>query len=76
MNTANPIETAIGLFGSEEKLAAAIGVSQPAVNKAKHRVAAGGKVSGELAAKIDVATSGKISRHVLRPDLWPVEVAA
>jgi len=66
----NPVSAAISLFGSESKLGAATGYSQVAINKAKRRVAAGGKVSANLAVAIDRATEGKISKRRLRPDLF------
>lgn len=71
MDTPNPVISAIDLFGSEAKLAAAAGVTQVAIHKAKHRAAKGHPVSAELAVSIERATDGKIPRHVMRPDLWP-----
>jgi DNA-binding transcriptional regulator YdaS (Cro superfamily) len=53
--------------GSEAKLASACGVTQNAVWAARRA----GRVSAELALKIETATSGKVSRSSLRPDLWP-----
>lgn len=66
------IDAAISHFGSEAKLAAAAGVSQPAINKAKRA----GRVSAVLAVKIETATEGKISRWQLRPDLWDAPVTS
>jgi len=60
------IEDAIVDFGTEAKLAAAAGVSQPVINDAKRT----GKVGPKLAMGIEAATGGKISRWQLRPDLW------
>ncbi len=63
----NPLVVkAIGTFGSEAKLAAAAGVTQPAIHKAKRAK----RVSAELAQKIETATGGLVPRHELRPDLW------
>lgn len=62
-----PIERAIKLAGSEEKLAERIGYSQVAVNKAKRR----GHPSAEMAVKIERALDGAVTRSDLRPDLWP-----
>jgi len=76
MSDETPIKIAIDLFGSEAKLASAIGVSQNAVNKAKHRVLNGYAVSAEMALKIERATSGKVSKSTLRPDLWPLSEVA
>ena len=67
MNVRSLIEAAIARAGSEAKLAAAVGLSQAAINKAKRA----GRVSAELAVAIDRATGGVIPRHELRPDLYP-----
>ena len=69
--TKSPLERAIAKAGSEAKLASLIGCSQVAINKAKHR----GKVSAEMAVKIEVALDGYVTRHDLRPDLFPVLAA-
>jgi DNA-binding transcriptional regulator YdaS (Cro superfamily) len=68
---ATPIERAIKRAGSEAKLAALIGCSQVAINKAKHR----NRVSGEMAVAIDKATEGDVSKSDLRPDLFEPEEA-
>jgi len=60
------LQTAISIFGSEAKLASAIGVTQPAIQKAKRAK----RVSAEMAVKIDSATKGRVARWMLRPDLW------
>ena len=60
------IEQAIEQFGSEARLAAAAGVSQPVVNEAMRT----GRCGPKLAIGIDAATSGSISKASLRPDLW------
>jgi prevent-host-death family protein len=61
------IERAISLLGSEAKLAAAAGVAQPSINEAKKK----GRVGAKMAAGIDAATDGRVSKNQLRPDLWP-----
>jgi len=66
MSVSRLIEEAISLFGTEAKLAAAAGVSQPSVNEAKRK----GRVGPRLALGIDRATGGKISKSALRPDIW------
>lgn len=60
------IQRAVDIYGSEAKLAAAVGVSQPAVSKAK----LSGKISGPLAIAIHRATNGDVPGNELRPDLW------
>lgn len=60
------IERAIGLCGTQAKLAAAVGVKQQSIWQAKQA----GRVSAELALGIHRATDGRISAAALRPDLW------
>lgn len=60
------IERAISKLGSEQKLAAAAGLSQAAVNEAKKF----GRCGPKMAIGIERATEGEISRAQLRPDLW------
>lgn len=68
MSQQNPyILRAIGLLGSQAALAERIDRSQQAVSN----MLAGQPVSGEVAVAIDQATLGQVSRHDLRPDLFP-----
>jgi DNA-binding transcriptional regulator YdaS (Cro superfamily) len=57
---------AIAILGSEVKLAAACGVTQAAISKAKVK----GRISPRLALAVDQATKGRVSAADLRPDLW------
>jgi DNA-binding transcriptional regulator YdaS (Cro superfamily) len=72
------VARAIALTQTQQKLAAACGVSQAAISKAK----IGGRVSPRLALAIHRATGGAVPASVLRPDLWrrpadvPVEGAS
>ena len=74
----NPaIEKVIKLFGSQPATADAIGCSQQQVSYMLFAP----KVTAEMALKIDAATSGAISKHTLRPDIFghdatPQEAAA
>lgn len=62
------IEKAIGILGSQAKLAEACGVKQPSIWQAKDSE----RVSAELAMAIEKATEGSITARELRPDLpWP-----
>lgn len=70
MSTRPLIEAAIRLKGSEAKLAEACGVSQAAIWKAK----VAGRVSANLAIKLERGTSGELPRWRLRPDLWDAPV--
>lgn len=61
------IERAIALAGgTEAKLADAIGLSQPLINKARKN----GRAGPRLAIAIHQWSNGEISASELRPDLW------
>lgn len=62
----NPIPSLLEEFGSEAKLAAAIGVSQPAIHKAKGLA----RVSAQMAMRIEELTAGRFKRWQMRPDMW------
>ena len=63
----NLIDTAIvQAGGTQRKLASAVGMSQHAIY---HAIKVG-RVSAELANKIDTFTKGLVSRERLRPDLF------
>jgi DNA-binding transcriptional regulator YdaS (Cro superfamily) len=66
MGTDAAFTRAIRLAGSEAKLAAAIGCSQVAVNKARRR----GSVSPQMALAVHRFSSGAVPASALRPDLW------
>lgn len=66
MADSDPIERAIKLAGSEEKLGKLCGYSQVAINKAKKR----GKCSADMAVAIDKALAGQVTKEQLRPDLF------
>lgn len=59
------IKKAINIVGSQEKLAALCGVSQPAVSKWLD----GGRVSPERVQAIVNATDGQVRANEIRPDL-------
>jgi len=62
-----PISVAIEILGSQQALATACGVTQPAV----HKWATGkGRPDAKSSIAIERATKGKISRSVLRPDIF------
>ncbi len=60
------IERAIGLLGSEAKLADACGCRQSYISKAKRT----GRCSDKVAIRIHQATNGQVPASLLRPDLW------
>lgn len=59
----------IEIFGSQTKLATALGLRQQTVNEAVRR---GGPAPAKWCLKIEEATDGKVTRHELRPDLYPM----
>lgn len=67
MDRSSHIERAIGLAGgSEAKLAEAIGLSQPLINKARRS----GRTGPRLALAIHHFSKGEIHASAMRPDLW------
>lgn len=67
MNTA--ILRAVEVAGSQTRLAQLVGCSQQAVAKWIVR----GRAPAERVLSIEAATNGAVTRHDLRPDLYPVE---
>ena len=64
------IEKAILIIGTQKKMGEAIGVSQAAVQKWLHGL---NPVSPKFVLPIEKATKGQITRHELRPDIYPLE---
>ncbi|HEY7609335.1 MAG TPA: molecular chaperone TorD family protein [Alphaproteobacteria bacterium] len=63
--------TAVEIVGGQAKLARLLGVTQPNVWHWLHKSE---RVPGEYVLKIEAATGGKVSRHDLRPDLYPANM--
>jgi DNA-binding transcriptional regulator YdaS (Cro superfamily) len=66
------IQHAIELMGSQSKLATELGCTQQAISfllsdRCKN-------ISAEMAAKIDRATGGQVSKEKLRPDVFGLPV--
>jgi DNA-binding transcriptional regulator YdaS (Cro superfamily) len=61
------------LGGTEQALADAVNRKQPTVHQVLKR---GGQVPAEWCLPIERATGGQITRHELRPDLYPQDEAA
>jgi len=57
------LERAIKLAGGQSKLARAIGYTQNAIWKAKDS----GRISADLAIRIELATGGRVTREQLAP---------
>jgi DNA-binding transcriptional regulator YdaS (Cro superfamily) len=68
----SPIKRAVAVAGSQGKLAAAIGTKQQNVWKWIKR----GSVPAEFVLPIERATEGAVTRHELRPDIYPASDAA
>jgi TorA maturation chaperone TorD len=64
----NALAAAVDIVGGQAKLARLLGVSQPNVWHWLHKSE---RVPGEYVLKIEQATGGQVSRHDLRPDLYP-----
>lgn len=65
-SVAAAVARAIAMKESQRKLAAACGVSQALIAKAK----IDGRLSARLAIAIHRATAGAVPGSALRPDLW------
>jgi len=66
MNLEPHISAAVEHFGSQEKLASAIGCSQQQISYLKKAKS----ISADMAKKLHEATNGKVSKHILRPDIF------
>ena len=55
--------------GSQAKLAAICGVKPMAVSQWKLR----GRIPADKVLLVEKATGGQVTRHEMRPDLYPVE---
>lgn len=65
------LQKAVDVVGSQAALARAIGKKQQHVQYWLKT-----KVPGEYVIQIEKATEGQVTRHELRPDLYPIEKAA
>lgn len=66
MSPREAIEKAIGYYGSQRKLAEAVGYRQHGIWRAKEA----GYCSAELAVKIEIATKRKIRKEELAPHVY------
>lgn len=73
MDKATALERAITFAGSQAALAKSLGVKPQYVWNWLNR---DGKVPAEQVIPIEVATEGKVTRHELRPDLYPEDQPA
>lgn len=72
MTPIDALKAAIGHLGGQVPLAKAIDRPQSCVSEALGR----GKIPAEWCLPIERATGGKITRHQLRPDLYPADETA
>lgn len=61
------------ILGSQKAVADAIGIKQPSVNRVLRNFS---RVPAEWCLPLERATKGKVTRHELRPDLYPKDEAA
>lgn len=69
------LERAIEIVGGQSKLARAVGTTPQAVHQWREK----GRVPGERARAVELATGGQVTRYELRPDIFgaaPDEAAA
>lgn len=68
-----PLERAIDAVGSQAAMAKALGVKPQHVWNWLNR---DNRIPAEQVLPMEAATQGKVSRHELRPDLYPDDQAA
>lgn len=68
----NVATRAAAAAGGQSALARSLGCTPQAVQ----RMCATGRIPAERVLQIESATNGLITRHELRPDLYPIETAA
>jgi DNA-binding transcriptional regulator YdaS (Cro superfamily) len=62
------MNAAIKYFGSQKRMAQAVNVSQKTICSWLHK-----GVPAERVLEIERATNGHVTRHELRPDLYPID---
>lgn len=66
MDQRTPLQRAAEAVGSQQRLAEVLGITPQAVSQWD-------RVPAERVIAIERATGGKVTRHELRPDLYPAE---
>lgn len=64
--SANPLDRVIDILGSQEELAAVLGIKSPSISGWRQR----NKVPSERCLAIEQATGGQVTRYDLRPDVF------
>ena len=65
------LQRAVEICGTQAELASRIGVTQSHVSHLIFRYQ--GQVGPRFAIAVEKAVNGKVTRHELRPDFYPVE---
>jgi DNA-binding transcriptional regulator YdaS (Cro superfamily) len=65
------LDIACSLLGSQDRLAAALGIKSPSISEWRLR----GRVPAARCLAIEHLTLGKVTCHDLRPDVFPAVVA-
>jgi DNA-binding transcriptional regulator YdaS (Cro superfamily) len=69
----SPLEKALDIVGGQSALGRVLGTHQQNIWYWLHRT---GRVPAEYVIPIEHATDGKVTRHELRPDIYPPEAVA
>lgn len=64
------LKLAVTILGSQQATAEAIGIKQQSVSDV---IRGGRRAPAEWVLPIERATRGKVTRHELRPDLYPLD---
>lgn len=62
----HPLERVIEIVGTQEELAARLGIKSPSISGWRNR----NKVPSERCIAIEQATNGRVTRYDLRPDVF------
>ena len=66
------LRRAVIIIGSQKKAADVVGVKQPTISWTLN---SGERVPAEWCIPLEVATDGIVTRHQLRPDLYPLQTS-
>lgn len=66
-----PVDQVVRLAGGQAELARRCGTSQPRIWQCIHR---NQRVPADLVIPFEKAVNGSVTRHELRPDLYPIEL--
>lgn len=69
MDTTTTIRKIVAACGSQSRLATALNLKPMAISQWKRR----GRIPVEHVLAIEQLTGGQVTRHEMRPDLYPIE---